>query len=102
MGSSNVALLFDTRDWVNELVVETEDITILAISGWIASRQIINSPFDELLRIKNSLRRSSLCPGLKRRKENLELGIVGSTVLCCGPSALREETTNLFFRELSL
>ena len=101
MGSSNVALLFDTRDWVNELVVETEDITILAISGWIASRQIINSSFDELLCIKNSLRCGSLRPGLKRSEENLKLSIVSSAVLCCRASALREKTANLLLRELS-
>ena len=83
MSGSNVTLLLNARDRVNELIVKTENVSIVAISSRVASRQVVNGSFDELLRIKNRLRRSSLCPGLKRREENLEFSIVGSTVLRC-------------------
>ena len=65
MSSSNVTLLLKACDRVNELIVKTENVSIVANSSRVASRQIVNSSFDELLRIKNRLRRSSLCPGLR-------------------------------------
>jgi hypothetical protein len=83
MGGGNVTLLLNARNRVNKLIVKTEDISILAISSRVASRQIVNSSFDEFLYIKNGLWRSSLLPGFKRREENLKLDIVGSTVARC-------------------
>ena len=55
MSGSNVTLLLNARDRVNELILKTENVSILAISSRVASRQIVNGSFDELLRIKNRL-----------------------------------------------